>query len=368
MNPFPGPLPPKRNCSESGPLLGDLGAGVFELAPAGALGEDLAAPEAEMAWMRRLSAAIDRPVTYALTQNDHDPEAWRRMLALAREAEAEGARVRAQVAGRPVTLLLGLQTFHPFVYAPSWAELGLLPVDEQAARMGNAAVRERLIREADAIDPSLTQFLDPERVFPFGDEPDYEPSPSSAVAAIARDRGVEPLEVFYDLLREGNGMALLMRPLLNFSDFTLDAVREMLLHPTSAWGLGDGGAHCNTTCDASTPTFMLTHWVRDREHDRLPLEWAVRKMTAETASLYGFEDRGTLTPGMRADVNCIDLDTLHLELPEMVHDLPGGARRFIQRAQGYRSTMVAGEVVLEDGADTGARPGALVRGAAAVSV
>jgi N-acyl-D-aspartate/D-glutamate deacylase len=137
----------------------------------------------------------------------------------------------------------------------------------------------------------------------------------------------------------------------------------MLLHPTSAWGLGDGGAHCGTTCDASTPTFMFTHWARDRDHDRLPLEWVVRKMTKETASLYGLGDRGVLAPGMLGDCNLIDLEHLRLERPMMVHDLPGDARRFVQGSQGYVATVKRGRVVLRNGEDQGERPGQLLRGA-----
>ena len=277
--PVPGTFAAEAELFGIGRVLGDLGAGVFELAPAGALGEDLAAPEREMDWMRRLGAAIGRPVTFALTQNDHDPKAWRRMLDLSGQAAADGAAVRPQVAGRPVSLLLGLHTFHPFAYCPSWSEIGLLPVAERAARMADPDLKARLLAEAEKADPMLTQFLDPERVFPVDDVPNYEPDPSSSIAARARSAGRVPLDVFYEDLRADAGEALLLRPLLNYSDFNLDAVREMLLHPTSAWGLGDGGAHCGTTCDASTPTYMLAHWARDRDHDRLPVEWIVRKMT-----------------------------------------------------------------------------------------
>ncbi|MDQ6697619.1 MAG: amidohydrolase family protein, partial [Actinomycetota bacterium] len=281
--PVPGTFAAEDELFGIGRVLGELGAGVFELAPAGALGEDLAAPEREMDWMRRLGAAIGRPVTFALTQNDHDPEAWRQMLALSGQAAADGASVRPQVAGRPVSLLLGLHTFHPFAYCPSWSEIGLLPVPERAARMKDPDLKARLLAEATRADRVLTQFLDPERVFPVDAVPDYEPDPSTSVAARARLAGREPLEVFYEDLRADAGEALLLRPLLNYTDFNLDAVREMLLHPTSAWGLGDGGAHCGTTCDASTPTYMLAHWARDRDHDRLPVEWVVRKMTRDTA-------------------------------------------------------------------------------------
>jgi N-acyl-D-aspartate/D-glutamate deacylase len=361
--PVPGTFAAEDELFGIGRALGDLGTGIFELAPAGALGEDLAAPEREMAWMRKLSAAIDRPVSFALTQNDHDPEAWRLMLQLAGDAVAEGARIRPQVAGRPVTLLLGLQTFHPFAYCPSWAPLHGLSLAEKVRALAEPELRRRLIAEAATPDPAMAQFLDPHKSFPLGDPPQYEPDPSDSVGARAERAHRDVYDLYLDLLVEDGGRALVMRPLLNFSDRNLDAVREMLLHPTSAWGLGDGGAHCGTTCDASTPTWMLTHWARDREHDRLPIEWVVRKMTSETASLYGLGDRGQLRPGLRADVNVIDHGRLKLHAPEMVHDLPGDARRFVQGSEGYVATVVAGEVTLVEGEDTGARPGQLVRGA-----
>jgi N-acyl-D-amino-acid deacylase len=361
--PVPGTFAAEDELFGIGRVLGDLGRGVFELAPAGALGEDLAAPDREMSWMRRLSAAIGRPVTFALTQNDHDPDAWRRMLELCAEARAEGATVRPQVAGRPVTLLLGLQTFHPFAYCASWAQVHGTTPAEKAARMADPDLRRRLLAEVDAAIEPMKQFLDPERAFPMSAFPDYEPRPETSIAARARAENRPAMDVFYDALMEDDGRALVLRPLLNYTDFTLDAVRTMLEHPTSAWGLGDGGAHCGTTCDASTPTFMLTHWSRDRDHDRLPLEWIVRKMTAETAALYGFEDRGTLAPGRIADLNLIDYDGLALPRPEMVDDLPGGARRFVQGSDGYVATVKRGVTILRDGEDQGARPGRLVRNA-----
>ena len=362
--PVPGTFAAEDELFGIGRALADAGGGIFELAPAGALGEDLAAPDREMDWMRRLSAAIGRPVSFALTQNDHDPDSWRRMLELAGQARAEGAQVRPQVAGRPVTLLLGLETFHPFAYCPSWAELGLLPVPERVAQLrADADLRPRLVREASTPDPAMLQFLDPAKAFPLGDPPNYEPDASESIAARAAASGRDVYELYLELLLEDDGRALVMRPLLNYTDANLDAVREMLLHPTSAWGLGDGGAHCGTTCDASTPTFMLSHWARDRDRDQLPIEWVVRKMTSETASLYGLGDRGAVTAGLRADLNLIDHAGLRLHAPEMVHDLPGGARRFIQKADGYVATVVAGEVTFEHGEDTGARPGQLIRGA-----
>jgi N-acyl-D-aspartate/D-glutamate deacylase len=361
--PVPGTFAAEDELFGIGRALGDLGRGVFELAPAGALGEDLAAPEREMAWMRKLSAAIQRPVSFALTQNDHDPDSWRLMLELCAEARAEGASVRPQVAGRPVSLLLGLQTFHPFAYCPSWAPIGGASLSEKVAAMRDPALRAKLLAEVDAAIEPMRQFLDPERAFPMGVDPDYEPARDDSIAAVAQREQRPVMDVYYDALLADEGLALVLRPLLNFTSFSLDPVREMLLHPTSAWGLGDGGAHCGTTCDASTPTFMLAHWTRDRAHDRLPLEWVVQKMSSETASMYGLSDRGVLAPGKIGDANVIDYDHVRLERPVMVHDLPGDARRFVQRARGYVATVKSGEVVLCDGDDQGARPGRLLRGA-----
>src|SRR5947207_4448528 len=326
--PVPGTFAAEDELFGIGRVLGELGTGVFELAPAGALGEDLAAPEREMAWMRKLSQAIKRPVSFALTQNDHDPESWRLMLELCAQSAAEGARVRPQVAGRPVSLLLGLMTFHPFAYCPSWAPIGAAPLGEKVAAMRDPALRAKLLSEVDDAIAPMRQFLDPERAFPMGPTPNYEPPRAGSVAAIARAQGRPVMDVYYDTLMEDEGRQLVLRPLLNFSNFSLDPVRAMLSHPTSAWGLGDGGAHCGTTCDASTPTFMLAHWARDRDHDRLPVEWVVRKITKQTAELYGLSDRGTLEPGKLGDVNVIDHGALRLHRPEMIHDLPGDARRF----------------------------------------
>ncbi len=363
--PVPGTFAAEDELFGLGGALAEAGAGVFELAPAGVMGEDLAASDKEMDWMRRLARETDRPVTFALIQHDLDPDQWARMLDLATEVFDEGVPIRPQVAGRPLGLLLGLQTFHPLRDRPSYREIDPLPLDEKVARLREPEVRERILAESPVRDDRMAFIgLGLDRIFRLGEPPDYEPLPEESVAALAEQSGRDPWELFYDLLLENDGRELLLRPLSGYSRFTHDPIREMVLHPATALGLGDGGAHVGAICDASIETYMLTHWVRDRwRGPRIPLEVVIRKMTMDTATLYGLGDRGTLEPGKKADVNVIDLDGLVLHRPEMVYDLPGGARRLLQAADGYAATIVSGETVMRDGRATGARPGRLVRGA-----
>jgi N-acyl-D-aspartate/D-glutamate deacylase len=339
---------------------------VFELAPAGVMGEDLAASEKEMDWMRRLARETGRPVTFALVQHDLDPDQWKKMLDLASEVYDEGVPIRPQVAGRPLGLLLGLQTFHPLRDRPSYRPLDALPLDEKVAAMREPDLRARILRERpDASDPAMAFIgLGLDRIFQLGEPPDYEPAPDQSIMGIAQRDGVDADELLYDLLLANDGRELLLRPLLGYSNFTQDPIREMVMHPATALGLGDGGAHVGAICDASIETYMLTHWARDRSRgERLPVELVIQKMASDTAALYGLGDRGVLEPGKRGDVNVIDHAGLVLHRPEMVYDLPGGARRLLQFADGYKATVVKGEVVRRDGKDTGARPGRLLRGA-----
>jgi N-acyl-D-aspartate/D-glutamate deacylase len=364
--PVPGTYAAEDELFAMGRALADAGTGVFELAPAGVMGEDLAAADCEMDWMRRLSREIDRPVTFALLQHDLDPDQWARMLDLALEVHEEGVPIRPQIAGRPLGLLLGLQTFHALRSRPSYQALEALPLDEKVARMRDPEVRAAILAEAPPSDDPRMAFIGMglDRTFLLGEPPDYEPDADQSIAALAERAGVDPSAYLYDLLLQDEGRELLLRPLLGYTHFTQDPIREMILHPTSALGLGDGGAHCGVICDASIETYMLTHWVRDRSRgERLPIELVIRKMTSDTASLYGLNDRGVLAPGKKGDVNVIDLDGLTLHKPEMIYDLPGGARRLIQKADGYDATIVSGQVIMRNGEETGARPGALVRGA-----
>ena len=346
------------------------GRGVFELAPAGADGQDLVRARREVDWMRRLSTEVGAPVTFAMLQVDAEPNLWREIMAESLAAIDEGAQLHPQVAARPFGLLVGFQTHHPFGLRPSYREVADLAIDERIEFLRRPDVRSRILAEDDVeTDRHLFSGLPAllrmalHKLYLLGDPPDYEPTVEQSVAHLAQRTDTDPLEAVYDALCEQDGEALLMLPLFNYTDGDHEAIREQLLHPTSVSGLSDGGAHCGMICDASIPTYLLTHWVRDRTRGaRLPLEWVVRKQTRDTAHLFGLTDRGELAVGKKADLNVIDLEGLTLRSPRLVHDLPAGGRRLLQEAVGYRHTIVSGQETRRDGIDTGARPGRLVRG------
>ena len=365
--PVPGTFAAEDELFGLGRVLGELDQGLFELAGAGAGGEDILGPKKEMEWMRRLSAEIGRPVTFAMLQVDAAPQLWRELLEISTEALEEGAQIYPQIAGRPFGMLIGFQTeYHPFAGRAAYQEITGLPFEERIALLREPERRAKIIGERIEYDDPMQAYVNSSfnKLFPMGEPPNYEPSPDESVAAIAEREGVSPDEKLYDLMLKHDGRELLLFPLLNYSEFTCDPIYEMIHHPRAVLGLGDGGAHCGIICDASIPTFMLAHWVRDRTRGkRIPVEFVVKRMTRDTAELYELNDRGTIAPGMKADLNVIDLDAVQLKLPEMVFDLPGGGRRLIQRAVGYRATIVSGEVIMRDGEPTAARPGRLVRGA-----
>jgi N-acyl-D-aspartate/D-glutamate deacylase len=343
-----------------GRAMGEAGHGVFEMVSDGVGSKE------EMEWMRRFCRDSGRALTYAIAQTRFDPSGWRRMLARAEELVAQGERVVPQVACRPTGMLFGLQSsLHPFITHPSYRAIAELPLAERVARLRAPALRAQLLAEAPATRDPIARALitNWEGIFPLGDPPDYEPPAEQSVAATAAREGRRPEEVVLDWLLAREGRELLFAPLANYVDCDFEAIREMMLHPRTVLGLSDGGAHCGLICDASMPTYLLTHWVRDRARGpRIPLETAVRLQTKNTAEVWGFSDRGTLEVGKKGDVNVIDLGALALDAPLMVNDLPAGGRRLVQRARGYRATLCAGEVTFEDGEPTGARPGRLVRG------
>ncbi len=369
--PVPGTFAAEDELYGLGKALQEAGTGVFELAPAGADGQDLVKAPSEMDWMKRLSHEIDRPVTFAMLQNEAEPDLWEQLLEESLRSSEQGSQCFPQVAGRPFGLLIGLQTHHAFAKRPTFVDYAHLPHEELVAKLKEPKVRASILNEEDApTDPTvlfdgmarLVQGM-MHRLFPLGEVPDYEPAPDQSIVAIAERSGRSPLEVLYDYMLEGDGHAMAMMPIFNYVRGNHDAIREMLLHPQAVSGLSDGGAHCGMICDASIPTFMLSHWARDRVRgEKLPLEWVVKKQTHDTAALYGLTDRGVIEVGKRADLNVIDFHSLNLAGPKMAHDLPAGGRRLLQEAKGYDYTIVAGEVTRKDGKDTGARPGRLIRG------
>jgi N-acyl-D-aspartate/D-glutamate deacylase len=365
--PVPGTFAAEDELFGIGSALGDLGQGVFELAPMGAAGEDIVGPAKEVDWMRRLSAKIGRPVTFALIQVDAAPDLWRELMDASLAAADEGADIWPQVAGRATGLLSGHHTTYSLFDAfPAYQELKArkLSDEELFAELQRPEVREAILGwEPDELTAnSLAGAYD--RTFLLGDPPDYEPSEDRSLAGMAAASGRHPLEVAYDALLADGGHGLLYVPILNYAQGSLEPIREMFLHPRAAVGLADGGAHCGVICDASMPTFMLTHWTRDRSRgELLPLELVVQKQTRDTARLYGLGDRGTLQVGMLGDVNVIDYDALALEPPQVVRDLPAGGSRLVQRPRGYVATIKSGVVTFDHGEDTGERPGELIRGA-----
>ena len=321
-------------------------------------------------------AAGGHPLSISLMQRDQAPNQWKAILARAERARAGGVPVRVQVAARPIGLLLGLDaTFHPFMGFPTYKALAALPLPDRAARLRDPEVRARLLSEkSDRVAgdgspiPPLADLLLAQidllsrRLFPLGTEPDYEPQPERSLFADASARGVSPLESILDALLANEGRALIYFPLFNYQTGNLENLRAMIEHPLALAGLGDGGAHVGTTCDASFPTTMLAHWTRDRSRGpRLALERVVALLTSGNADFLGLRDRGRLIPGQKADLNVVDLADLKLEAPSLVRDLPAGGKRFHQAARGYRGTFVSGVQTVRNDRLTGNRPGRVVR-------
>jgi N-acyl-D-aspartate/D-glutamate deacylase len=342
-----------------GEAVGRAGHGVFQLI------SDHQGGAGDRAWLVDLVDRTGITATYTLAQAGHAPDAWRQALADAADDRAAGRRIIPQVANRPTGMLFGLQSsLHPFSTHPTYRALSDRPLAERVAALRDPAVRARLVAEEPFTKNPVARGLMQRwgQMFRLGDPPDYEPPASASAAAVAADEGRDPQEVVLDWLLEGDGSAFLFAPLASYVDHNLDALHEMMTDGSTVLGLSDGGAHCGLICDVSMPTYLLTHWVSGRTRGaRLPLEAAVRLQTSRTAAAYGFADRGVLAPGLRADVNLIDLDGMQLHAPEMVFDLPAGGRRLVQRADGYVATLVAGQVTYERGEPTGDRPGRLVR-------
>ena len=336
-----------------------LGHGVFELV-SDHLGDD-----EEWAWIEQVATETGRPITLVPTS----AEAYRenRVYRLSQDAQARGMQIWPQVAGRPTGLLHGLQSsFHVFVRTPTFVrEVAPLPLERQVETMRDPQVRERLLAEAASLPVTMLGPVEAllAQVFPLGETPAYEPRPEASVAGRARAEGRAPLEVMYDLLVDHGGRELFDQPLGAYADYTFGFFEAAIEHPCSVFGLSDGGAHCGVIADAGMPTFVISHWGRDRTVGKqFPIELLVRKLTHDTARTYGLHDRGALQPGLLGDLNVIDFDNLRLHRPEAVFDLPAGGRRLVQHVDGYRYVVKRGEPVVVDGEVTDARPGRLVRG------
>jgi len=334
--------------------------GVYELV-SDHLGDD-----DEWAWVKDFAKATGLPVTLVATSGGaYEGD---KMYNIAEESRRQGMEIRPQIAGRPTGVLHGLtSSLNIFASHPTFRrELAHLPLDQKVAAMKRPEIRAALLSEAPTFRNGPMAIGSDEflyRVFPLGERPNYEPDRSASVGALAEAAGVTPKEMMLDLLVREGGRELFYQPLGGYFTYNFDFFRKNMQHPNVLFGLSDGGAHCGVIADAGMPTFILTHWARDRvKGERFPLEFLVKKLTRDTAMAYGLADRGELKPGRLADVNVIDFDKLRLYRPEAVYDLPAGGRRLVQRADGYRYTVKSGEVTFEDGRHTGALPGSLVRG------
>jgi len=345
----------------------DAGGGLFEVVPMGETGDDAAMTLGEIEMMAKVSKATGTVVSFLVVQSMGAPDLWRDQLDAVRKANADGAKLIPQVAARPGGMLLGVASYHGLMRRPTFRNLeDTLPLDELLVEMRKPEVKAAILAEDDLPQDPHRQFegLTESTPFMFGnifplDQLDYEPTREQSIAGIAAATGRDPWDVLYDHLAEGE---LLLGAFTNYAQATGEPLAEMLSHPDTVVGLSDGGAHVKMICDASAPTYLLTHWVRDRTRgERLSLETVVNKQAAATAEVVGLTDRGTIEVGKKADLNVIDLEHLELHAPRSVDDLPAGGRRILQDATGYVATIVSGVVTRRDGVDTGARPGRLVR-------
>ena len=339
-----------------------VGHGVFQFAP-----EHAKVPVQEWSWMRKLAQTTGATVSVNLSQPNDGPEIWRSVLSLLTEAQNDGVPIVAQVAGRTIGVLMCLEgSAHPLLFHPAYNEVAHLPLAERCKALQEPQLRERIINEMPN-DGGLFQkvILDnASHMFPvMAANIDYEPLPSASATAIATSVNKKVMEILLDQLVANDGHGLIYMPFFNYAYGDLSFNYEAHQHPGTRMGLSDAGAHCGAICDGGTPTFMLTHWVRDRTRgEKLPLELIVHRQTQQTAALYGLNDRGLIAPGKRADINIINFEKLNFTMPYMAYDLPAQGRRLVQQAIGYDATFVAGTQIVESDQFTGALPGNLVRG------
>ena len=327
---------------------------------------DQSTVDEDLPMLLRVAEKTGCPLSFSVAQADKTPRRWRQTMDTINEATARGLSITSQIAARPVGLLLGFElSRNPFQTHPSYRAIAHLPLAERLVELRRPERRAAILRET----PTTTDdplFFRPnyDKMFLLGDPPDYEQPPENTLGARARREGRTPEELAYEAMLTDDGRGMLYVPFVNYADGNLDAVREMLREPSAVPGLSDGGAHCGIICDASFPTYLLTHWTRDRKRgEKLSIPFVVAAQSRKTALSVGLDDRGLIAPGLKADLNVIDYDRLHLHPPKVHYDLPVGGRRLLQQVDGYDVTIVSGLVTRRDGTGTGARPGRLVRGA-----
>ena len=341
--------------------LADVGRGWIQT-----VGDFEDAIDAEFDLRREMAARSGLPLTMSLLQKEARPDEWRDLLRRIECANDEGLKITAQIRGRPTSVLLGFElSINPFSECPSWSEVRDLEFQSRLAKLRDPALRKRLTSEPCGDKLQQRRFQQWDRIFPFGNPPQYEPHPNTSIGKQAERRGVTPAELAYDLMLENGGQTILYRPTTNYANGDLAVVHEMLEHPNTLIGLGDGGAHVGVMCDATDMAHTISYWTRDRTRGpKHRLEDMVRRLTSANADAIGLADRGRIQTGLRADINIIDYNALTLQSPEIHYDLPAGGKRLLQQATGIDVTLVAGQPVWRDGKATGALPGRLLRSGA----
>ena len=335
-----------------------IGYGVMEMI------SDFEDLDTEFELLKSMVGSAGRPMSISLAQGISD-HGWRKILNKIEHANDAGYKMRGQVAPRPIGILLGLTTtLSPFTTRPSFTEVAHLPLDERVLAMADPGRKARILAEPTGKGfGTMFRLMDEGRkIWLMTDPPNYEPNPEDSLNAQAIARGLDPWSYIYDVLLKNNGRSLLYTPFANYAQNNLDCCRDMILHKDTVMGLGDGGAHVGTICDASFITSLITHWGRDRVRgEKIDLPTLIKCQSRDTARAVDLTDRGTLEPGMKADVNIIDFENLSVRLPEIVNDLPAGGARLQQRADGYLMTIVNGEPTYIEGEETDSLPGRLVR-------
>ena len=361
---MPGTYADEAELLGIGKVIGELGGkGIFGLV------SDFHNWEQEMDWMKRLSVDNNCQINFVLFfREEADWDRVLKQLDYCRQANAEGAQLIPHVGARPVNILLSWDgTINPFSFHANYGSLAVMSHEDRLAELQKPEVRAAIVAEdlplmGDSFMDTIVGGYD--KLYPLGNPPNYEPAPEDSIAAKAAEAGVSPQEFCYDLMMQDNGKTVVYFPCFGYGANDLSRQVELLEDSSTVISLADTGAHCGVLCDASIPTQMLSYYVRDRERGhRLKLEDVVKMQTFDTARCVGLEDRGTLEVGMKADLNLIDFETLQLESPQIIYDLPAGGRRMFQGASGYIATIVNGEIIMENGKHTGAVPGALIRGA-----